>query len=88
MYYIDGTRYDQVDGTGSVVPSVKEDGRDHEADPVKEDGTRVLIPSSFTDGATGLDTWSRLFYLVHGPVTALLVTGMFILPRDLGSIRG
>ena len=26
MYYIDGTRYDQVDGTGPVVPSVKEDG--------------------------------------------------------------
>ena len=34
MYYIDGTRYDQVDGTGSVVPSVK------------EDGTRYLVPSS------------------------------------------
>ena len=26
IYYIDGTRYDQVDGTGPVVPSVKEDG--------------------------------------------------------------
>ena len=26
MYYIDRTRYDQVDGTGPVVPFVKEDG--------------------------------------------------------------
>ena len=26
MYYMDGTRYDQVDGTDPVVPSVKEDG--------------------------------------------------------------
>ena len=34
MYYIDRTRYDQVDGTGPVVPSVK------------EDGTRYLVPSS------------------------------------------
>ena len=55
MYYIDGTRYDHVDGTGPVVPS------------------------SLTDGVTGLDTWSRLFYLVHGPVTAL--------PRSLISLN-
>ena len=34
MYYIDRTRYDQVDGTGPVVPSVK------------EDGTRLQIPLS------------------------------------------
>ena len=24
------------------------------------------------NGTTGLDTWSSLFYLVHGPVTALV----------------
>ena len=33
-----------------------------------------MVPSLLTDGATGLDTTSRLFYLVHGPVTALLDT--------------
>ena len=45
MYYIDGTRYDQVDGTGPIVPSVKEDRRG--------DGARYLVPS-FLPG-----TWSR-----------------------------
>ena len=29
--------------------------------------------------AMGLDTWSRLFYLVHGPVTALLEAGQWLL---------
>ena len=27
-----------------------------------------------TERDTGLDTWSRLFYLVHGPVTALALS--------------
>ena len=33
-----------------------------------------------TDGATGLDTWSRLFYLVHGPITALTCEYIILIP--------
>ena len=37
------------------------------------DGVSTLVPSFMTERDMGLDTWSRLFYLVHGPFTALLI---------------
>ena len=70
MYYIDGTRYDQVDGTGPVVPFTRtrpgycqvswyNPGRDQE---YQVDGTDPVLPGVLVNGTTGLDTWSRLFW--------------------------
>ena len=58
MYYIDGTRYVQVDGTGSVV-SWYNPGRVQE---YQVDGTDPILPGVLVNGTTGLDTWSRLFW--------------------------
>ena len=69
MYYIDGTRYDQVDGTGPVVPSVKEDGTRYSCSRLglyqdtwqylgwdqeyQVDGTDPVLPGVLVNGTTG-----------------------------------
>ena len=54
MYYIDKTRYDQVDGTDPVLPGVLVNGTTGLIlSPARDDGARYLVPS-FLPG-----TWSR-----------------------------